>query len=132
LFNAIGISATPLAGKGFRITENTIREHVDARGVDQAAYQKLLSLKNGDVITPQQLKDYATIATGVYRDSYINTANEEFRELGIVDVLPRGNNEPIDEMTARLYLKIANNNPDVATQAAKKNGWIVPTVKGNQ
>jgi len=132
LFNAIGISATPLAGKGFRINENTIREHVDARGLDQAAYQKLLALKNGDVITPQQLKDYASIATGVYRDSYINAANEEFRQVGIVDVLPRGNNMPIDPMTARLYLTIAGNNPDLATEAAKKHGWVVPAVKGNQ
>ncbi len=92
LFNAIGISATPLAGKGFRINENTIKEHTDARGMDQAAYQKLLSLKNGDVITPQQLRDYAKIATDVYAESYINAANEQKRQLGYIDVLPLGNN----------------------------------------
>jgi hypothetical protein len=132
LFNAIGISATPLAGKGFRINENTIKEHVDARGVDQAAYQKLLSLKTGATITPQQIRDYAGIATGVYRDTYLNTANEEKRQLGYIDVLPLGNNTPIDPITARLYLTIAGNNPDLATEAAKKNGWVVPSVKGTK
>jgi len=39
---------------------------------------------------------------------------------------------PIDPMTARLYLTIAGNNPDLATEAAKKHGWVVPAVKGNQ
>jgi hypothetical protein len=129
LFNAIGISATPLQGKGFRINENTINEHVDARGLDQAAYQKLLALKSGAVITPKQLKDYASIAAGVYRDSYINTANEEKRQLGYVDVLPLGNNEPIDPMTAQLYLKIAGNDPAKARAAAAKNGWVIPPSK---
>jgi hypothetical protein len=126
LFNAIGISATPLQGKGFRINENTIREHVDARGLDQAAYQKLLSLKSGAVITPQQLKDYANIAAGVYRDSYVNTANEQRRQLGYIDVLPLGNNDPIDPMTAQLYLKVAGNDPAKARAAAQKNGWAIP------
>src|SRR5208283_1488428 len=30
LFNAIGISATPLAGKGFRINNNTVEEHANS------------------------------------------------------------------------------------------------------
>src|SRR5262249_15376195 len=63
LFNAIGISATPLKGMGFRINNNVIQEHAEARGIGESLYQKLLSLKNGDVVTPQQLKDYASIAT---------------------------------------------------------------------
>ena len=62
LFNAIGISATPLAGKGFRINNNTVEEHANARGLGQSLYQKFLGLKEGDVITPQQIKDYASIA----------------------------------------------------------------------
>jgi len=126
LFNAIGISATPLQGKGFRINENTIREHVEARGINQAAYQKLLALKNGDVITPQQLKDYAGIAAGVYRDSYVNAANEEKRQTGVVDILPVGNNEVVDAMTAGLYLRIAGGDRAKAEAALKKSGWIIP------
>jgi hypothetical protein len=67
LFNAIGISATPLAGKGFRINENTVKEHVEARGLDQSALQKLEKLETGAVITEKQLKDYAGIAAQVYK-----------------------------------------------------------------
>jgi len=126
LFNAIGISAVPLAGKGFRINENTIKEHVDARGLDQAAYQRLLKLKNGDVITPEQMKDYASIATGVYRDTYINAANEERRQLGYIDVLPLGNNEVVDQVTGSLYLKVAGGDRAKAEAALKKSGWQIP------
>ncbi len=126
LFNAIGISAVPLAGKGFRINENTIKEHVDARGLDQAAYQRLLKLKNGDVITPEQMKDYASIATGVYRDTYINAANEERRQLGYIDVLPLGNNEVVDQVTGSLYLKVAGGDRAKAEAALKKSGWRIP------
>jgi hypothetical protein len=126
LFNAIGISAEPLAGKGFRINSNTIDEHINARGIDQAAYAKLLKLKDGDVITPQQMKDYASIATNVYRDAYVNTANEEYRQLGYIDVLPLGNNTPIDPVTAQLYFKVAGGDPSKARTAAQKNGWAVP------
>ena len=129
LFNAIGISATPLAGKGFRINSNTIDEHVGARGIDQAAYQKLLKLKDGDIITPQQLRDYASIATQVYGDAYVNTANEEKRQINYVDVLPQGNNTQIDPVTAHIYLRVAGNDPTKALAAARANGWIVPTIK---
>jgi hypothetical protein len=82
LFNAIGISATPLQGKGFRINENTVKEHTDARGLGQKALQKLESLQTGAVITENQLKDYAGIAAQVYKDSFINAANEQRRQLG--------------------------------------------------
>jgi len=126
LFNAIGISATPLAGKGFRINENTIKEHANARGIGQAGYQKLLSLKNGDVITPQQLKDYANIAKQVYFNSYIEGANEQRRQLNYIDVLPQGNNQTIDPVTAQMYLRISGGDPVKARQAAQKSGWIVP------
>jgi hypothetical protein len=134
LFNAIGISATPLAGKGFRINSNTIEEHVEARGIDQAAYQQLLSLKNGDVITPKQLSDYSNIAEGVYHNAYVNAADEAHRQGLPVDFLPQGGGRPVDPITARIYLDTAlhthpelANNPKAAQaaaiQAAVLNGW---------
>ena len=126
LFNAIGISATPLAGKGFRINSNTIEEHETARGLDQSAKQKLLKLKDGDVITPQQVLDYASIAAGAYKNAYINAANEQLRTLGYTDVLPRGNNQPIDSATYDMYKRIAGGDPAKAAAAARTQGWQVP------
>src|SRR5262249_22243198 len=102
LFNAIGISAELLAGKGFRINSNIIEEYVGVCGLDQASYQKLLSLKNGDVITPQQIRDYASIATDVYKNAYVNTADEAYREGLPADFLPRGGGKMIDTTTAKI------------------------------
>ena len=126
LFNAIGISATPLAGKGFRINENTVKEHVEARGLDQSALQKLEKLETGAVITEKQLKDYAGIAAQVYKNSFINAAKEQKRQLGYIDVLPLGNNEPVDPMTASLYLQTAGGDRAKAESALKKSGWLIP------
>jgi hypothetical protein len=126
LFNAIGISATPLAGKGFRINENTVKEHVEARGLDQSALQKLEKLETGAVITEKQLKDYAGIAAQVYKNSFINAAKEQKRQLGYIDVLPLGNNEPVDAMTASLYLQTAGGDRVKAESALKKSGWLIP------
>jgi len=126
LFNAIGISATPLAGKGFRINENTVKEYVEARGLDQSALQKLEKLETGAVITEKQLKDYAGIAAQVYKNSFINAAKEQKRQLGYIDVLPLGNNEPVDAMTASLYLQTAGGDRAKAESALKKSGWLIP------
>ena len=136
LFNAIGISATPLAGKGFRINSNTVEEHQEARGIDQAAYQRLLALKNGDVITPQQLKDYSNIAAGVYHNSYVNAADEAHRQGLPVDFLPQGGGRALDATTARIYTDVILHtnpslakNPQALKDAIKKsvtlNGWSV-------
>jgi hypothetical protein len=134
LFNAIGISAAPLAGKGFRINSNTIQEHVGARGLDQAAYQKLLSLKNGDIITPQQIKDYASIAAKVYENSYVNEAVEAHRQGLPADFLPQGGGAKIDPTTINIFTRITMlTHPELAQDptklkaaaqaTAQKNGW---------
>ena len=136
LFNAIGISAEPLAGKGFRINSSTIQEHVGARGLDQAAYQKLLSLKNGDIITPQQVKDYASIAADVYKNAYVQTANEAHRQGLPADFLPQGGGTKLDSTTAEIFARaVLQTNPGLAqnpaqlraavAQAAQRNGWQV-------
>lgn len=134
LFNAIGISATPLAGKGFRVNQNVINEHAEARGIDQAAYQKLLSLKAGDVITPKQLSDYSNIAAGVYHNAYVNAADEAHRQGLPVDFLPQGGGKTLDPVSAQIYTDVVlHSNPNLArdpkalkaaiVQAAGVNGW---------
>lgn len=134
LFNAIGISAEPLAGKGFRINSNTIEEHIGARGLNQAAYQKLLKLKAGDIITPQQLKDYADIAAQVYENAYVSEAAEAHREGLPADFLPQGGGAKLDGTTARIFTRaVLQAHPELAKDpaklkqavgaAAQANGW---------
>lgn len=136
LFDAVGISATPLAGKGFRINSNVIGEHVGARGLDQSVLQKVLSLKQGDIITPGQVRDYANIAANVYKQTYINAADEAHREGLPADFLPRGGGKMIDSTTAKIYANVvAHERPDLASnpgklqqaamKAARDNGWKV-------
>jgi hypothetical protein len=129
LFNAIGISAEPLQGKGFRINHNIVEEHAEARGLGESLYQKLLKLQKGDVITPQQVKDYAEIAMRSRRDAYVNKINEA-RGQGIDPsfLLPRGNGKAIDTNTAQIfYDTAAGNTPQEkqanALKAAKAVGW---------
>ncbi len=130
LFNAIGISAEPLQGKGFRINNNTVEEHANARGLGDTLYQKLLKLKNGDVITPQQVRDYADIAMRSRHDAYVNKINEA-RSQGIDPsfLLPRGNGRKIDKNTASIFIDAANNNPTKAAQAMDAAGWKAPDGK---
>lgn len=129
LFNAIGISAEPLQGKGFRINNNTVEEHANARGLGESLNAKLLKLKNGDVITPQQIKDYAQIAMRSRHDAYVNKINEA-RAQGINPsfLLPRGNGKKIDSNTASIfYDTAAGANPQEKAQnarnAAAQMGW---------
>jgi hypothetical protein len=126
LFNAIGISATPLKGMGFRINSNTVSEHEEARGLGQSLYQKFLGLKAGDVVTPQQLKDYGVLASQTRENTYSSAIDEARRQGMPVDFLPRGNNQPIDASTARMYLRAANGDPAKARTAAQKAGWVMP------
>lgn len=124
LFNAIGLSATPLAGRGFRITENTIKTHEQARGWGQALQAKLLNAKAGDVITPQQLRDYADIAIQARHSQYVNLANEMHNAgLSADAALPTGNGQHIDVPTARIFLALTGNDPAKARAAATAKGW---------
>jgi hypothetical protein len=125
LFNAIGISATPLAGKGFRINNSTVQEHADALGWSDKITRYGLKVKEGDVITPDQLKAYASIATDVYQHAFVNASNEQMRTMGYIDVLPRGNNQTIDPLTHAMYLQVAGGNAQKAAQAEQKSGWAV-------
>jgi hypothetical protein len=140
LFNAIGISATPLAGKGFRINNVTVDEHAQARGIKEAMNQKRLKAEVGDIITPKQLKDYAGIASQVYENAYVNAANEQRRSMGYIDALPQGNGQPVDALTHKIYLRAANQDANKAAAAERAQGWTpnskvqgaTPTSSGGQ
>jgi hypothetical protein len=124
LFNAIGLSATPLKGMGMRINQNTVAEHIDARGVGQSLYGKLLKVQDGDVITPQQIKDYASIASQARESAYVNKINEA-RSYGLDPsfLLPSGNGRHVDPNTAKIFVAAANGNKDAARKAAQAKGW---------
>lgn len=129
LFNAIGISAEPLAGKGFRINHNIVEEHTEARGLGETLYQKFLKLKKGDIITPQQVKDYAEIAMRSRRDAYVNKINE-VRGQGVNPdfLLPRGNGRNVDANTAQIFYDTAGGNTPQekaanALKALHQLGW---------
>jgi hypothetical protein len=122
LFNAIGISATPLKGMGFRINNNTVEEHATARGLGESLYQKLLRAKAGDVITPQQVADYAKLATGARHDMYMSAVDEAHRQGLPIDFLPKGRGRAIDHSTAKIYLDAYGDAP-TAMSEAKKAGW---------
>ena len=124
LFNAIGISAEPLKGKGFRINNLTVAEHAGARGIQQAIEQKFGKLKTGEIITPQQLKDYASIAEQVRANKYVATVNQAHNAgLNADAFLPTGNGQPIDVPTARIFLKLTGGDKAKAQAAAQKKGW---------
>jgi hypothetical protein len=124
LFNAIGLSATPLKGMGMRINQNTVAEHINARDVGQGLYVKLLGVKDGDIITPQQVKDYASIASQSRQSAYVNKINEA-RSYGLDPsfLLPSGNGRHVDPSTAAIFVAAANGNKDAARKAAQAKGW---------
>jgi hypothetical protein len=124
LFNAIGLSGTALKGQGFRVNENVIREHEQARGWLGAVQQRALNVKAGDVITPQQIRDYADIAANARRNQYIAIANEAHNAgISANPFLPTGNGQKIDPATARIFFTLSNNDPNKARQAATAKGW---------
>ncbi len=124
LFNAIGISAEPLRGKGFRINQSTVEEHANARGLGESLYQKLLRLKSGDVITPDQIKDYASIAAQSRENKYVSLVNEVHNSgLNADPFLPTGNGQALDPSTAKIFLRLAGGDQNKAIAAAQKKGW---------
>jgi hypothetical protein len=126
LFDAIGISAAPLAGRGFRVSNNVIAEHAQARGWLGALQQKLLSAKNGDVITPDQLRSYANVAIQARQSQYVNLANEMHNSGISADAaLPTGNGQKIDPATASIFFRLSGGDPNKARAAAIQKGWAI-------
>ena len=124
LFNAIGLSAAPLAGRGFRINQNTIQEHEHARGWEGALQARLQGVQTGAVITPQQLRDYASIAQQARANQIVSTVNE-MHNAGIPAdaALPTGNGQRLTPDTASIFLHLAGGDANRARQAATAKGW---------
>jgi hypothetical protein len=124
LFNAIGISATPLAGKGFRINNNTVEEHANSISMPDNLVKKAVStFKNGEVVTPQQIKDYAQIAADTRVNQYVNLVNQAHGQgLNADFILPTGNGAKLDTNTAKIFKTLTGNN-DAARKAAIAKGW---------
>ena len=124
LFDAIGLSATPLAGRGFRVNENVIADHKQARGWLGSLQAQLARVQTGAVITPQQVRDYAAIAAQARHSQYVNLTNEVHNAgLGADFILPTGNGQKIDADTARIYMTLSGGDPNKARAAATKKGW---------
>ena len=132
LFNAIGISAEPLKGKGFRINNLTVAEHAGARGIRQAIEQKVGRLKTGEIITPQQLQDYAHIAEQVRENKYVSLVNQAHNAgLNADFAMPTGNGQKADPSTARIFLRLVgwtdgkptDKQKQTAQAAMQKKGW---------
>jgi hypothetical protein len=124
LFDAIGISVSPMQGKGMRINKDVINEHIDARGLDQTVVAKLGKLTAGTILSPQQLKDYAGIADGAYVHGYVNAVNDAHAQGIKADaILPKGNGQQIDPATAKVFFTLSNGNPAKARSMADSNGW---------
>jgi hypothetical protein len=124
LFSAIGLSAAPLAGKGFRVNQNVIHEHTAARGLLGDIQARLQGLQTGAIITPQQLQQYADIAAKARLNQYVSLANS-FHNAGLPAdaALPTGNGQRIDLPTAQIFLSLTGGDQNKAKQAAAAKGW---------
>ena len=124
LFNAIGLSAAPLAGRGFRVNQNVIAEHQHARGWMGELQARLAGAQTGAIITPAQLLDYSRIAQQARQNQYISTVNA-LHNAGISGdaALPTGNGQHIDPDTVRIFLALTGGNKDAARKAAIAKGW---------
>lgn len=124
LFSAIGLSAAPLQGKGFRVNQNVIAEHTKARGLAGEIQARLQGLQTGAIITAAQLQQYADIAANARLNQYVSLANQ-FHNAGLPAdaALPTGNGQRIDIPTAKIFLALTGGNQDKAKQAAQAKGW---------
>jgi hypothetical protein len=130
LFNAIGLSTVNDKG-GMRVTKNIISEHEHARGWVGELQNRLESIKNGQVITPKQLQDYASVAAEMRANEYIATANQAHNDGLRADfILPNGNGQKLDPSSAKIFYTLANGNPTQAFAAAKEHGWDTSPVQG--
>lgn len=107
LFDAVGISATPLAGKGMRINQEVFNEHIGARGAAQALEAKFQKINTGGPITPQQIRDYANIAQNVYENSFVNLAEEAHGQGLKINFLPQGGGQKSTPLINDIFMRVA-------------------------
>lgn len=126
LLNAVGISGDPLKGKGFRISNDIINEHAEARNIWESGVQKLNKIAGtGGPITSQQIKDYTNVAEGVVHDAYVTAAQEARRQGLPVNFLPKpiSQNQKANDLTLRIYADSAGGNVEAAHKALTAAGW---------
>lgn len=136
LFNAIGISSAPLKGRGFRINRDIVGEHAGARNIYQTMAANLSALTpngSGEVVTPKQLQDYATIMNQARHDMYVTMAQEADRQGLAKDFLPRATQQgqPVDLSTAKIFLDSYAGNVQNARAALGKFGWTIPAAQAS-
>lgn len=127
LLNAVGISGDPLKGKGFRITNDIIKEHAGSRNIWESGVQKLNTIfGSGGPITSQQISDYRAVAEGVVHDAYVSASHEAQRQgLSGTDFLPKADKPGMvaGKLTAKIYLDAAGGDVNKAYQALQKAGF---------
>jgi hypothetical protein len=129
LFDAIGISAEPMKGNGFRVNNAVIDEHSGARSIWETIAQKANKIVgSGGPVTDQQLKDYADLITNSRVEAYTQAANQyrgQFGDNAVLRFLPRGNSKVIDPGTAQIFYNVYGQDPKEARQQAIRFGWKV-------
>jgi len=130
IFDAIGLSSAPLKGRGFRINNQVMGEHVEGtRNAWQGAALKLSRLTpegTGQIVSLQQLKDYQRIMDQARHDAYVGAANDAVnRGIGVQNA-PRGNGNAVDGNTMDIFLTMAHGDPKLAASIAKQYGWTPP------
>jgi hypothetical protein len=130
IFDAIGLSSAPLKGRGFRINNQVVGEHVEGtRNAWQGAALKLSRLTpegTGQIVSLQQLKDYQRIMDQARHDAYVGAANDAVNRGIGVQTAPRGNGKPVDANTMDIFLTMAHGDPKTASAIAKQYGWTPP------
>lgn len=130
IFDAIGLSSAPLKGRGFRINNQVVGEHVQGtRNAWQGMALKLSRLTpngTGQIVSLQQLKDYERIMDVARHDAYVGAANDALnRGIGI-QIVPRGNGRPIDGNTMDIFLTLSKGDLKLASALSKQYGWAPP------
>ena len=130
IFDAIGISSAPLKGRGFRINNSVVSEHVEGtRNAWQGMALKLSRLTpdgTGQIVSLEQLKDYERIMDQARQDAYVGAGNDAVnRGIGI-QFAPRGNGRPVDANTIDIFLTLAKGDSKRASALLKQYGWTPP------
>ena len=133
VFDAIGISSAPLKGRGFRIGDRIISEHVEGtRNAWESMALKLQRLTpngTGQVVSLDQLKAYERIMDESRLDAYTGAASDALNRGIGVQILPRGFGQPVDNNTMDIFLKLAKNDPHLTSALLKQYGWLPPVGK---
>lgn len=130
IFDAVGLSSAPLKGRGFRINNQVLGEHVEGtRNAWQNMAIKLARLTpegTGQIVSLKQLQDYQRIMDQAHHDAYVGAANDAInRGIGVQSV-PRGNGKPADNNTIDIFLTLSKGDAGKASKLLKQYDWAPP------